>query len=95
MYIMHMHAIKVRFVPPTNHKGSRVSFTSLLFGDRRIVSLPQELTMNRFMVQWLSDQGYAALVTAETPEGYLVLTTTFLPLSEKERKAQEARLAAL
>ena len=92
---MHLHAIKVKFHGPTNSSGSRVSFTSLRFGDRRMTSLPCELSMVDYMVKFLESEGYQDLATAETPDGYLVLTSTFEPLTTKNRREKAARIAAI
>jgi hypothetical protein len=75
------HAIKVRFVGPTDTKGARVVLTSLRFGDRVTIPFRHELGSSLDTAKaWLIGHAWTVQWHAETPKGWLVGVSEFAPL---------------
>lgn len=84
----HYHAITAKYLGPTNSSGSRILLRSERFGDRRITPYDYGAAdMQDNCLTILKEWGYKVEGSAESKEGYIFLTSTFLPLTKKAREA--------
>lgn len=77
----HYHAIRVRYYGPTDTKGSRVALKSLRFGCTAVIPYDYAENLLETASAWLVKQGYRLIGSAETPDGYIILTDRFEPWS--------------
>lgn len=74
-----LHAIRVKYLGPTNSKGSRVKLISDRFGDSK--TLEYNYAYNNALDQAVDylyyEMGYEIVGVAELDKEYLVLTNTF------------------
>ena len=78
-----LHAIKVKFLGPTDHAGERISIKSLRFPFEAPIIIPYDYGAGTTYEQaavYLEKKGFEVVNFAETPDGYLILSETFKPL---------------
>lgn len=74
----HFHAIEVKTLPATNHRGTRVKLTSLRFKSWTIVPFGYQYSNSLDVaIATLTKDGFTIDGTAESKGGYLILTRTF------------------
>lgn len=78
-----LHLIEVRFMGPTNHRGSRVRLTSPRFEQSVTISYDYSKREAAEMAyDWLIEHGHIVVGLAETKAGYAILTETFKGLKD-------------
>lgn len=85
MEAINLHAIRARYLGPTNYRGSRVKLTSERFKDSVTLDRNYEGQAYDQAEKWLIEQGFDLVGVCELKDGdYLFLSTTFLYLKEHE-----------
>lgn len=80
-----MHVLKVKYLPPTNTRGSRVKVSSKRFNQFFIFSFKHEMnSCEEMAISELEKQGFHIIGMAE---GY-VMSDTFKPFDEKKWDAE-------
>ena len=76
-----LHAIKMRYLGPTDMVGARVKLISLRF-NKDSVTLPRDYERSPYeqVARWLKSNGYSLVAQAENPDGHLFLVDEFKPL---------------
>lgn len=75
------HVIKVKYMGPTNFKGSRIRLTSDRFKQSVTIPYNYDFSTSYEMAEcWLMEKGFNIVGLAETIEGYIIITDTFEPL---------------
>lgn len=75
------HAIRVRYIGPTNYSGSRISLKSWRYKQRKTLNGNGMQTLEQ-AIQYLVDKGFNIVGYSDlegTPD-YIVLSDTFKPL---------------
>lgn len=81
------HLIEIRYLPPTNHRGSRVSLHSPRFDDRLTIPYDYYYANIWEMAEiHLIKKGFEIVGLCETKKGYGLLTTTFKPLKDERKE---------
>ncbi len=73
-----VHAITIKYIGPTNNRGSRVSITSDRFKERVLISY--DYSMNNIYdmaISYLETKGFTITGLAETKNGYILITNNF------------------
>ena len=76
--MQNLHAIKVKYLAPTDHKGSGFKMTSDRF--EQSVTESYNYQYNNVVdmaVDWLESNGFEVVGTSEAKNGFIVLTSTF------------------
>lgn len=73
----HFHAISVKYIGPTDTKGDRVKLASYRFKSSLTLSRDQETNVLAQACDKLRSLGFVLVGTAETKEGWIVITSTF------------------
>lgn len=76
--MQNLHAIHIRYLGPTDTKGSRIKLTSKRF--EQSVTLNRDYATNPLdqATEYLTAHGFSLVGT--TDDGAIILTTTFEPL---------------
>lgn len=90
MLMINLHGIKVKYLPCTHFRGSRVKLTSLRFGDS--ITLPYDYVYNSaqdIADKWLQDRHQKMIGVIEMPDGCIIalgdsVEHTFTPLKEMQ-----------
>lgn len=78
----YLNSFKVKFIPATNSRGSRVSITS--FRDNSRLTVPFDYAVGNTLgtaEKALSDRGFTIIGYTETKDYYIILSDTYKTLS--------------
>jgi peptide methionine sulfoxide reductase MsrA len=79
--LKNVHSITVKYIGPSNTKGSRVSITSDRFKERVLISYDYQLNSIYEMAQaYLESKGFYISGVSETKGGYILLTNHFMSI---------------
>lgn len=80
-HIPNFHVLQIKYLSPTNNKGSRVSINSERFEQRVTIDYNHEFnSIAEIANEYLSAKGFNIIGKAESKEGYYLITDTFKPL---------------
>ena len=76
-----LHAFTIKYIGPTNTKGSRVKITSERFGQSKTFAYNYAYNNVVDMAEeYLEDLGFNLIGAAETSKGFIILSDTFKEL---------------
>jgi hypothetical protein len=82
-HLENFHVLELKFIGPTNQKGSRIRIKSFRFKQSLIIPFDYYYSNTLGVAQaWFEKNGFELVGMAETPESYLIITTTFKPLKK-------------
>lgn len=85
---MNLHLIAVKYLGPTNTKGSRIKMTSLRFGDSVTIPYGYEYNNARDIAEaWLaSKMTHKSIIgSGETPTGFIIAVDVFERMKSIEK----------
>lgn len=81
--MQNLHLIAVKYLGPTNTRGSRVKLTSELFSQSVIIPYDHAVTgIYKMAEAWLIEHGFSVVGQAEMRGGHALLSDTFKPLKD-------------
>ena len=76
-----LHALEIKFYPPTNNSGARVGIISKRFKQRIIISFDYSFdSSSDIAINYLTKNGFNIVGKSEFGESDIILTDTFKPL---------------
>lgn len=79
------HLISIRFIGPSNTKGSRVKISSDRFGCSKTLNRDYSLSADEQAFQWLEKHGFNLVGQGETGGIVFAISDTFESFSELEK----------
>lgn len=82
-HIPNLHVLKIKYLGPTNNRGSKVSIVSERFEQRKTIDYNHKFNSSADVaVDYLVKQGFNIVGKGESKEGYYLITDTFNPLKK-------------
>ena len=76
-----LHALEIKFYPPTNNSGARVGIISKRFKQRIIISFDYSFdNTTAIAINYLTKNGFNIVAKCEFGESDIILSDTFKPL---------------